>query len=69
MKYPCVIGRERWVWEVSEVRNEEEVPPKIWGKTPSPRETLIGRKSGRPLSEVIVECYICFETESCFVCC
>ena len=37
-------------------------PPKNWGKEPSPRVTLSGTKSDRPLSRVIVvvvECY-CF---------
>ena len=33
-------------------------PPKNWGKEPSPRGTLSGTKSDRPLSRVIVvECY------------
>ena len=34
-----------------------EVPPEDWGKKPSPRGTLSGRKSGRPQGKVIVECY------------
>ena len=61
MKYPDLIGRESWEWGVSEVCNEEKDPPKNWGKKPSPRETLIGKKSGRPQDKVIVvvECY-CF---------
>ena len=33
-----------------------EFPPEIWGEKPSPRGTHIGRKSDRPLCEV-VECY------------
>ena len=54
MKYPVVIGRESWVWEVSEVCIEEKYPPKNWGKKPSPRISLIGGKSGRPLGKVTV---------------
>ena len=32
----------------------KKVPPKNWGKKPSPRGTVIGRKPGRPQGEMIV---------------
>ena len=38
----------------AEVCSAEKNPPKNWGKKPSPSETLIGRKSGRPQGKVIV---------------
>ena len=47
------IGRDDWVrgGRKSTVKTN---PPKNWGKEPSPRETLSGRKSGRPQGKVIV---------------
>ena len=52
------IGRDGWErgGRKSAVKKNS---PKNWGKEPSPRGTLSGTKSDRPLSRVIVvvECY------------
>ena len=61
---PDGVGRESWdrVGQAS-VGWLALRSPQDWGKKPSPRGTLSGRKSGRPQGKVIVvvvvECY-CF---------
>ena len=61
MMCPDCIGRESWDWVgQASVGWLALKSPQDWGKKPSPRGTLSGRKSDRPLSRVIVVVVVAF---------